>query len=215
MKNKKISLAGINEDWIKENVYKKESKIYLFAKRAIDIFFGGVGFILFLVFLPFVALAIKADSKGHVIYKQKRVGKNGIIFDFYKFRTMYEDSTNGQKLWREKDKDSITRVGKVLRRLHIDELPQACNILKGEISFVGPRAEWVELAKIFEKEIKFYKCRYSVKPGLIGWAQINFPPSKSLDEAREKFEYDLFYIKNRSIMLDLEIIFKSPKLFAW
>ena len=128
---------------------------------------------------------------------------------------MHDNSAKDEKTWREKDAGSITRVGKFLRRTHLDELPQAINILKGDISFVGPRAEWVEFAKVFEKEIPFYKYRYLVKPGLIGWAQINYPPSKSLDEAREKFEYDLYYIKNQSILLDLEIIIKSPKLFLW
>jgi lipopolysaccharide/colanic/teichoic acid biosynthesis glycosyltransferase len=126
---------------------------------------------------------------------------------------MYENRE--QKLWREKDRSNITWVGKILRRSHLDELPQAINLLKGDLSFVGPRAEWVELAKIFEKEIKFYKYRYLVKPGLIGWAQINFPPSRTVDEAREKFEYDLYYIKNHSLLLDSEIIFKSLKLFVW
>ena len=106
-------------------------------------------------------------------------------------------------------------IGKILRKLHLDELPQAWNIFKGELSFVGPRTEWIEFAKIFEKEIPFYKQRYLVKPGLFGWAQINFPASKSVDEAKEKFEYDLYYIKNHSLLLDLEIILKTIKLFLW
>ena len=210
---KKIILENINEDWIENNILKEENKFYLFVKRIIDLFFGSIGIILFIIFLPFLALAIKLDSKGNIIFKQERVGKNGKIFMLYKFRTMCE--VKDQKAWREKEGCSVTRVGKILRRSHVDELPQAINILKGDVSFVGPRAEWVELAKIFEKEIKFYKYRYLVQPGLIGWAQVNFPPSKSVEEAREKFEYDLFYIKNHSILLDLEIIFKSPKLFAW
>ncbi len=102
-----------------------------------------------------------------------------------------------------------------MRRLHIDELPQAWSMLKGDISFVGPRPEWIELATTFEREIPFYRHRYIVKPGIIGWAQINFPPSRSLDEAKEKFEYDLYYIKNRSLLLDIEIMLKAVKLFFW
>lgn len=213
MESKKISLDSINEGWLEKNISKKDNKFYLLLKRIIDVIFGLIGFIFFVIFFPFIAIAIKIDSKGSIIYKQERVGKNGKVFVLYKFRTMH-DSTD-KKAWREKDKNNITRVGKILRRSHLDELPQAMNLLRGDLSFVGPRAEWVELGKVFEKEIPFYKQRYLVKPGVIGWAQINFPPSKSLDEAKEKFEYDLYYIKNRCILLDLEIILKSPKLFAW
>ena len=215
MEEKKISLDSISEDWLEKNIFEEENKFYLFVKKIIDVVFGVVGFVLFIILFPFLALAIKLDSGGSIIYKQERVGKNGRGFTLYKFRTMYENKDNNQKVWREKDRSNITRVGRVLRRSHLDELPQAWNILKGDVSFVGPRAEWSELAGVFEKQIKFYKYRYLIKPGLIGWAQINFPPSRSIDEAKEKFEYDLFYIKNRSILLDLEIILKSLKLFAW
>ena len=128
---------------------------------------------------------------------------------------MKEAHDQNSKVWREKGGNEVTKLGAVLRRLHIDELAQAYNILKGDISFVGPRAEWQELAKVFEKEIPFYRQRYLVKPGLIGWAQINFPASKSVGEAKEKFEYDLYYIKNHSLLLDLEIILKAVKLFLW
>ena len=114
--------------------------------------------------------------------------------------------------WREKDPSQINRVGKILRKFYLDELPQFFNILKGDISFVGPRPEWVELAKVFEKEIPFYSLRYIVRPGLTGWAQLNFPASVSVEEAKEKFQYDLYYIKNRSFFLDLEIILKTIRL---
>lgn len=213
--NKKIYLSEINEQWLKENICKNKSKVYFFCKRATDIIFGFVGFIIFIIlFLP-VALLIKIESKGKVIYKQERVGKDRKIFWLYKFRTMYECNDADKKVWREKEKNSITRVGKFLRRTHLDELPQAINILKGDVSFIGPRAEWLKLAEVFEKEIPYYSYRYTVRPGLIGWAQINYPPSKSIKEAEEKFEYDLYYIINRSILLDLEIILKAYKLFAW
>ena len=126
---------------------------------------------------------------------------------------MQENSNQDKEVWREKNGGNVTRVGKILRQLHLDELPQSINILRGDISFVGPRAEWIELAKVFEKEIPFYKQRYLVKPGLIGWAQINYKASKSVEEAQEKFEYDLYYIKNHSILLDLEIFLKAARLF--
>lgn len=210
---KKICLDDINENWFVENIFQKENKSYLFFKIIIDALFSCVGFILFILLLPFFALLIKIDSKGSVLYKQERVGKNGRSFMIYKFRTMYENFNKNDNKWREKNKNSITKVGKFLRISHLDELPQSLNIFKGELSFIGPRAEWVELAKIFEKEIPFYEKRYLIKPGLIGWAQINFPASHSIEEAREKFQYDLYYIKNRSLILDLEIILKAIKLF--
>ncbi len=211
--SKKINLDLITQDWIEKNIPVKKGKLYLFFKRATDIFFGVIGLVIFVIlFLP-VGLFIKIDSKGSVIFKQGRVGKNGKIFTIYKFRTMHDSNVGKEEKWREKNNSSVTRFGKFLRKTHIDEIPQAINLLMGDLSFVGPRAEWVDLARIFEKEIPFYSARYLVKPGMVGWAQINYPASKSVLQAREKFEYDLYYIKNRSIILDSEIILKSPKLF--
>jgi len=212
---KKVSLEDLNEIWFLEKISKPEDKLEQIVKRLFDIVLSIVGLLLFAIFYPFIALAIKIEDRGNIFYTQKRVGKNGKIFLIHKFRTMREAHDQNSKVWREKDNENITKVGAVLRKLHLDELPQAWNIFKGELSFVGPRAEWQELAKVFEKEIPFYKQRYLVKPGLVGWAQINFPASKSIAEAKEKFEYDLYYIKNHSILLDIEIILKAIKLFLW
>lgn len=210
---KKVSLDHLDEIWFLEKISRPEDIFNKGVKRILDIIFSIIGLFFFIIFLPFAAIAIKLDSAGSIFYSQKRVGKNGKLFLMHKFRTMKEDKNQDKEVWREINKDNITRVGKVLRRLHLDELPQAWNIFKGDLSFVGPRAEWSELAGVFEKEIPFYRERYLVKPGLIGWAQINFPASKSVDEAKEKFEYDLYYIKNHSILLDIEIILKAVKLF--
>jgi lipopolysaccharide/colanic/teichoic acid biosynthesis glycosyltransferase len=211
--NKKIILENIDENWFNFSSSKKRDRVYLFLKRKIDIILGLIGFIIFIIFLPFVALLIKIESRGNIIYRQERFGKDRKVFLLYKFRTMYESKDNSEKTWREKDDNNITRIGKILRRSHLDELPQAINILRGDISFVGPRPEWTELAKKFEQEIPFYKQRYLLNPGLIGWAQINYPASRSIEEAKEKFEYDLYYIKNQSLFLDLEIILKMVRLF--
>jgi len=116
------------------------------------------------------------------------------------------------QLWREKDPEQITKIGGILRRLHLDEFLQFWSILKGDLSFVGPRPEWEKLARIFEKEIPFYFQRYLIRPGFTGWAQINFPASTSVEEAKEKFQYDLYYIKNRSFLFDLAIILKTVRL---
>lgn len=213
--SKKIHLEEISDSWISNNLSEKKNGFYLFLKRLIDVFFGCTGLILFFIFFPIVAFFIKIESPGHILYKQERVGKNGKKFFLYKFRTMKEDGREYKDIWREKNCENITKVGKILRWTHLDELPQAINILKGNLSFIGPRPEWSELAKIFEKEIPYYKNRYIIKPGIIGWAQINFPASKSVEEAKEKFEYDLYYIKNQSLLLDLEIILKFIKLFFY
>ena len=215
MDNKIIALETVSEAWIVKNIVIHDSKIYSFFKNCIDTFFGLVGFFIFLIFLPIISLLIKIDSKGNVLFFQERMGRNKKKFFLYKFRTMVTEKQGSDEVWREKNRNNITFIGKLLRRTHLDELPQAINILRGEISFVGPRAEWSKLANEFEQQIPFYTYRYLVKPGIIGWAQINFPPSQSLEEAKKKFEFDLYYIKNRSILLDLEIMVKSFKLFRW
>ncbi len=181
-------------------------------KRLFDIIFSFLGLLISIILFPFIALAIKIDSPGPVFFCQKRVRKDRKIFTLYKFRTMRITLDQDKELWREKDPSQITRVGKILRKFYLDELPQFFNILKGDISFVGPRPEWLELAKIFEKEIPFYPLRYIVRPGFTGWAQLNFPPSTSIEEAKEKFQYDLYYIKNRSFFLDLAIILKTIRI---
>ncbi|MGA2417787.1 MAG: exopolysaccharide biosynthesis polyprenyl glycosylphosphotransferase [Candidatus Staskawiczbacteria bacterium] len=212
---KKVSLEQLDEAWFLQKISKPEDKLEQIVKRLFDIILSSVGLLLFVIFFPFIVVAIKIDSEGNIFYTQKRVGKNGKLFLLHKFRTMKDDKNQDKKIWREKNKNNVTGVGKILRRIHLDELPQSWSILEGDLSFVGPRPEWSELAKVFEKEIPFYKQRYLIKPGLIGWAQINFPASKSINEAKEKFEYDLYYIKNHSLLLDLEIILKTMKLFFW
>lgn len=216
MQNQKIiRLGGISEEWILKNITLKDNFSYAVSKKITDVFFAIVGLIfLVIIFLP-IAVFIKVDSRGNIFFKQERIGKNGKKFFLYKFRTMYEKDERQLDLWREKDGSNITRAGRMLRRSHLDELLQVVNLILGDVSFVGPRPEWSELVQLFEKEIPFYNYRYLVKPGITGWAQINFPPSQSVRQAKEKFEYDLYYIKNRSFLFDLQIILKSFKLFYW
>ena len=209
---KKVPLEAINEIWFLENLSRVERKIDEIFKRGFDILFSFVGLLITIILFPFIALAIKLDSPGPIFYSQKRVGKDRRIFTLYKFRTLKDTTSRDKRVWREKEESQITRVGKFLRKTHLDELPQLWSIFKGDLSFVGPRPEWVKLAEVFEKEIPFYTQRYLVRPGFTGWAQINFPPSTSVKEAKEKFQYDLYYIKNRSFLLDLGIILKTIKL---
>jgi len=212
---RKVPLDDIDEAWFFVHMPTTQSLWSEVLKRAIDMMLGVVGLIITAIVYPWAALLIKIDSPGPIFYRQERVGKHGIVFTMYKFRTMYQEQSGQMQLWREKNNNTITPVGKILRRLHIDELPQSWCLVKGDISFVGPRPEWMPLAKIFEEQIPFYRQRYAVKPGIIGWAQINVPPSRSVPEAAEKFKYDLYYIKNRSLLLDLEIMLKAVKLFFW
>jgi len=152
------------------------------------------------------ALLIKMTSAGPAIYKQKRIGKNNKPFVLYKFRTM----KNNQKgpLWTDKNDERLTPIGRILRYTHLDELPQLYNILKGDISFIGPRPERSELVELYQK-LPFYEIRHIIKPGLTGWAQVNYRPSASIKEAYEKLQYDIYYIKNRSLILDFLILLKT------
>lgn len=160
-----------------------------------------------------VALLIKIDSPGPVFYSQERVGQNGKTFRIFKFRSMRNDAEKeGAAQWAAKNDPRITRVGKYLRLSRIDELPQMFNVLMGHIDLVGPRPERPEFVAELQKMIPYYSLRHTVKPGLTGWAQVMFTYCGTIEESREKLQYDLFYIKNLSIKLDLLILFRTLKI---
>lgn len=205
----KVPLSQIDEVWFLDNLKEREMIVYEKVKRLIDIVFGFLFLILTIILFPLIAFLIKIESRGPVFYRQIRIGKREKEIVIYKFRSMKSNKKETTEKWREKDKSQVTKVGAVLRRLHLDELPQSWSILKGDLSIAGPRPEWIMLGRIFEEEIPFYFQRYLVKPGITGWAQLHFPASLSVAEAKEKFKYDLYYIKNRSLILDLEIILKT------
>ena len=205
---RKISLDYVDQDWLLKN-FKNKGAIYVIAKRLFDITFSFLGLFLMIILFPFIALGIKLTSPGPIFYKQKRIGRNGKVFSLYKFRTMIKDADKKGPHWTVKNDSRITKFGKFLRRTHLDEIPQFFNILKGDISFVGFRPEAAELSEKYRKEIPFYEIRHIVKPGLTGWAQINYKASASVEEAKEKLEYELYYLKHRSFILDLGIILKT------
>jgi exopolysaccharide biosynthesis polyprenyl glycosylphosphotransferase len=209
---KKIPLEAVSEIWFLENLSKAERKIDEIFKRVFDVLFSFAGLLVTTIFFPFVALAIKINSPGPVFYTQKRVGKDGKIFTIYKFRTMKMGAEENGPQWAMPDDSRITQVGKILRKLYIDECPQFFNILKGDISFVGPRPERPEFVERLKKEIPFYDIRHLVKPGFTGWAQINYQYAASTEEAKEKLQYDLYYVKNRNFFLDLGIILKTIRI---
>jgi exopolysaccharide biosynthesis polyprenyl glycosylphosphotransferase len=209
---RKVYLSEINEMWFLENINYTEKRFYNFFKRLVDIVFGAVGLIVFLVSLPFCAFAIKLSSRGPVIFKQPRVGKLGKVFTVYKYRTMSGGATN---TWTQVNDPRITRVGAFMRKSRIDELPQFINLIMGNISLVGPRPEQVHIVEELRKKIPFYDERHLVKPGITGWAQLNIYAG-SLEETRLKLQYDLYYIKHRSLLFDLEIILKTLYyIFTW
>jgi len=208
----KVPLDQIDKIWFLGNLKEKERGIYERIKRLEDIALGFLFVLVTIVVFPLIALIIKIDSPGLVFYKQIRRGKNGKEFNLVKFRSMKTNNKENKEIWREKNVNQVTKVGKFLRQTHLDELPQSWNILKGDISIVGPRPEWIKIGEMFEKEIPFYSQRYLVRPGITGWAQLHFPASLSIEEATEKFQYDLYYIKNRSFLKDIGIILKTINL---
>lgn len=182
------------------------------SKRAFDILAALVLIAAFSWLLLLTAFAIRVDSAGPALYRQRRVGKDGREFDIYKFRSMRVDAEKDGARWASTDDDRITRVGRFIRRTRIDEIPQAFNILKGEMSFVGPRPERPEFVATLEKEIPRYHERHLVKPGITGWAQVRHTYTASVEGARDKLCYDLFYVKHFSLLLDVLIVMMTVRV---
>jgi len=182
-------------------------------RRALSTLMAFTLLIVVLPFLPFVILAIKLDSKGPVLYRQKRVGRAGHNFYCYKFRTMRQDAeADTGPTWADDDDPRITRVGKFLRTSRIDEIPQLWCVFKGDMAFVGPRPERPEFVEWLSKEIPYYGVRHAVRPGITGWAQVRYKYGNTVEDAKEKLQYDLFYIKNASLGLDILIMFQTIKI---
>ncbi len=204
----RVPINSIGQDWFIENLNQGGKNYFNVIKRALDIIGGTIILIVSLPFWPFIALAIKLDSRGPVIFRQQRVGINDTLFDMFKFRTMRTVDNDGS-MTGIKDK-RITRVGNFLRRTRLDEIPQVINILRGEMSFIGPRPERPEFVADLSQKIPFYKTRLLVKPGLSGWDQISgVYHSPSLEDSIAKLEYDLYYLKHRSLYLDFSITLKT------
>ncbi len=179
-------------------------------KRALDFILALSALLLTAPFLPLIALVIRLDGKGALLLRQARVGKNGRVFRLFKFRTMIPNAEPpGVAVWAEEDDPRVTRVGKFLRRFKLDEVPQFWNVLRGEMSLVGPRPERPEIVENLQREIPFYRLRHVVRPGMTGWAAIRFPYGRSVNDALVKLQYDLYYIKHQSVLLDALILVKT------
>ncbi len=208
----RVPIDHLESDWVIRSFVDqvRVSGVYEFFKRLMDILGGLVGSFIFLLMLPFVSVAIAIESGFPVFYGQERSGKGGRVFKIYKFRSMKQNAeADGRAKLAEEDDPRITRVGQFIRKTRIDEMPQFIGVLTGEMSLVGPRAERPELVAQFQKEIPFYRARLLVKPGLTGWAQINYGYVASVKETAIKLEYDLYYIKHRTLGMDFTIVLRT------
>jgi sugar transferase (PEP-CTERM system associated) len=190
----------------------KKSELTMWVKRVSGFTLSLIGLIFLSPLILVISILIKIDSHGPVFYKQERVGKRGKIFKLLKFRSMVDNAETNGPVWAENDDKRITRVGRWIRKWRLDEVPQMFNVIKGDMSFVGPRPERPYFVEQLRKEIPFYDQRFSVKPGVTGWAQIKYRYGASKEDALEKLKYDLYYIKNLSPLIDLLIIFETIKV---
>jgi lipopolysaccharide/colanic/teichoic acid biosynthesis glycosyltransferase len=208
----RVPIHHLESDWIIRSFVDeaRANGFYELGKRFLDILGGALFGVLFLLAFPIIALATLIDSGLPILYTQKRLGKSGREFRIYKFRTMRQNAeADGQARLAVVNDPRITRVGNFLRKTRLDELPQFINILRGDMSLVGPRAERRELMEGFQKKIPFYRARLLVRPGLTGWAQINYGYAATVEDTVVKLEYDLYYIKHRNLSMDFSILLRT------
>ncbi len=209
---KKVPLSELSEVWFLENLVS-QNKIYETIKQPCEIIMAFIMMIVLSPLMVLIGLLVKLTSRGPAIYKQTRVGQYESEFMLYKFRTMTKDAEKKGAQWSQKNDARVTTLGKFLRRSHLDELPQLMNIIKGEASFVGPRPERPEFTEDLKKVIPHYELRHLVRPGIAGWAQLNYSYGASVEDAYQKLQYDIFYLKNKSFWLDLGIVIKTLRMF--
>ena len=209
----KIPIKNLEGSWVIFNQILKDSELREFTEILFNVLLGVAGAVLFLPFLPFIVFAQQLSSRGPIFFKQERVGKRGKTFLVYKFRTMIP---NAEKytgaVWAKDNDPRIIKVGKFFRKTRIDEVPQIINILRRDMNIVGPRPERPEFVRKLEKKIPFYQKRHIVRPGLTGWAQVSYPYGASVEDALEKLQYDLYYIKHCSIFFDIVILLKTIRV---
>ena len=208
----KILLDDLKPSWLVFSDGFRASRLTRFVKRTFDLVLSTVGFVLATPLMLLSAIAVSVDSPGPILYSQQRVGENGRIFTLYKFRSMRADAENGTPRWAVEKDDRVTRTGRVLRITRLDELPQLWNVMLGNMSFVGPRPERPYFVEQLAAAIPYYQERHTVKPGVTGWAQINYRYGASFEDAVEKLRYDLYYIKHMSTFFDITIVIDTVKV---
>lgn len=207
----RVNLEMLRPSWLIFSGRGRQTRISAFVRFLLHRLVALIGLILSLPVMLLTAILIKLESKGPVLYKQERVGKNGQPFMVLKFRSMRNDAEKDGPQWATVNDDRVTRLGKFIRKTRIDELPQFWNILRGDMNFVGPRPERQHFVAQLAKEIPYYEQRHLIAPGLTGWAQIKYPYGASIEDARRKLEFDLYYIKNQSLLLDAMVLFETVK----
>ena len=209
----KIFVEKLNPSWLIFSDGFGKSRGSRFAKRAVGFIMASMGLLVTSPLIALIAIAIKLESKGPVLLKQDRCGQDGHIFKLCKFRSMIDNAEAASgPCWAKEADARVTRVGRILRKYRLDEIPQMWNVLKGDMSFVGPRPERPEFMQKLTKAIPYYSERHSVKPGITGWAQVSYRYGASVEDTLEKFKYDLFYIKNMCLAMDLMIMFRTAKI---
>ena len=208
----RVSLDMMRPSWLIFSGRGRQNRLSAAVRTIVHRSVALAGGVLSLPLALLTAILIKLDSRGPALYSQERVGKSGRAFRVYKFRSMRTDAERDGPVWASKDGDArVTRVGRVIRKIRVDEIPQFWNILRGDMSFVGPRPERPHFVRQLAEEIPFYEQRHLIPPGLTGWAQIKYPYGASIEDARQKLQYDLYYIKNQSLVLDAVIMFETVK----
>jgi sugar transferase (PEP-CTERM system associated) len=211
----RIRLEHLSPSWMILSEGFRKSALLLAAKRMLDILASLILLLIAMPIIGIVALAIWLESGSPILFRQERIGLGGRSFQILKFRSMNHDAEEHGPKWAADGDQRATRVGRIIRKLRFDELPQVVNVLSGEMSFVGPRPERAIFCRMLEAETPFYALRYSVRPGITGWAQVKYQYGASVEEAKTKLEYDLFYIKHLSLTLDLAILFETAKVVLW
>ena len=214
----KIHIDLLNPGWLIFSAGFQITRLRRFVKRVLDIVFGLLGLLVAWPLMVLVAVAIKIEDglSAPVIYRQRRVGYHGEVFDVLKFRSMHIDAeADGKAVWADKNDTRVTRVGSFIRKARLDELPQLWNVFVGQMSIVGPRPERPEFVEGLAVDISYYAERHTVKPGLTGWAQLKYSYGSSKEEAEEKLRYDLYYVKNHSLLLDLVIMLQTVEVVLW
>ena len=207
----RVSLNMIRPSWLIFSGRGRQARLAALARSTVHRLIALIGAILSLPIVVITSLLIRLESPGPIFYRQERVGKNGRAFVLVKFRSMRVDAEQEGPVWATKDDDRTTRVGRIIRKIRVDEIPQFWNILRGDMNFVGPRPERPHFVAQLALEIPYYEQRHLIAPGLTGWAQIKYPYGASIEDARQKLQYDLFYIKNQNLILDAIIMFETIK----
>lgn len=207
----RVLLDMIRPSWLIFSSRGRRARINEIARTAMHRTIALIGAILSLPIAIVTAILIKLESRGPVLYRQERVGKNGRTFRLMKFRSMRVDAEKDGPVWAKTDDDRMTRIGRIIRKIRVDEIPQFWNILRGDMNFVGPRPERPHFVSQLAQEIPFYEQRHLMAPGLTGWAQINYPYGASIEDAKQKLQYDLYYMKNQNLALDAAIMFETIK----